>query len=212
MANLFDSDQFYFTVRMYKKMSTNPQIVWANTYELFKKSNAVMTADEYQLLVTTLLGFESSFHAQDVLFDRAVVSTFVEDGEPYNPESFITFPLLDTAGERSAAFGEFEPLNLVLFVRRSVPFGRNGKLYYRRVVLEDEVASPAGVARLVTGAAIYTLFANSFSTYLTGLTTGEDNLWALVMAATGQTPRNITNLSVSGVRVVKFNNRYFDKA
>lgn len=211
MATLLDSGNFYFTVRMYKKMATNPAIQWANTYEVYKKFTAALTADDYQDLVTNLLSFESAFHGNDVLFDRAVVSTFVEDGQPYNPESFITFPLMDTPGERSAAFGEFEPLNVVLFVRRSVPFGRNGKLYYRRVLVEAEVASPAGVARLTTGAGIHTEFANAYSTWLALYTDGDDERFALVMAATGQTPRNITALAVAGVRVVKFNNRYFDK-
>lgn len=209
MANIYQSEPFPITVRIYKRLSTAPNMVWSNTYELFKDPVGEVDFTEYQALAQRLASFEQDFHLTDVIFDRAVISTHVEDGEPYNPESFVTIPLGDVIGQRA---GTSDPMSLhnVLFVRKNVSFGRNGKLYYRRCLRESDVTSPAGVPRIDVSSPLYTEVATAFTTYIESLTNGDDTTFRLVMVAENQPVRNVTALAVTNVRNVKFNNRYFD--
>lgn len=210
MPGLITEDAITVTIRIYKKLQSNPSQGWANTYEFYKPSTVSGNVDNYQDLVTALMSFEQQFHLTDVLFDRAVVSTLIPDGEPYDPTTFITFPLLEATGLRSIPFDEAEPLNVVLFVRRLVPWGRTGKAYYRRCLGEGDVSAPAGTARLTPASDITTVFNNAVTSFVNDyMNNGNTNL-SMVMATVNQNIRNITGLGVAGVRVVKFNNRYFD--
>lgn len=196
----------YFTLRMYKKLTTNPALSWANNYEFV--SNTVIDDAEALALVTAVADFERAIHLPDAQMDRAVLSSWIEDGEPYDPTSFITYPLTGI-GQRADA-GEALSLNYCLFVRRQVDFGNNGKIFYRRVLTEADVNAPSGTAALLNQALFNTFVQDQIDN--TGLTAylGNGSTFGMRMKSALLIDRPVKALIVTGARVIQFNNRYFD--
>lgn len=209
MPNVFSADNV-LTVRTYKYASRNPSIVWANTYEIYTQSGFEGVSALDAVVVDPIIAFEASIHYDDTVFDRTVVSTFVPDGEPYDPTTFLVRNHSGITGQRSISDGYKLPLNIVLYIKRDVLFGRSGKLFYRRCVLDDEVTSPAGTAQLEIGAAIRTIFSTSANNNLGELLAGIDGV-QMVMARQDQPWRAVTSLSIGGVRIVSYNHRYYDR-
>lgn len=195
----------YLTLRTYKKLSTNQELKWANAYEFVVRASP--TLEDLEALITVVVDFEDDIHGTEVLFDRAVLSTWVPDGEPYDPTSFIVKPLT-TGGARTSVVPL--SLNYCLFLRREVNSGRSGKIFYRRVLQENDVDSPAGYPNLSNPAALTTLVddaltASDFIAFMQG------TQWAqLVMKSALPIEREVTGLTVAGARVIQYNNRYFD--
>lgn len=196
-----------FTVRIYKKLAANPALIWSNIYEIRTESGATFLS--LQSAAGTLIEFERQMHFASVQFDRMVISTWIPDGVPYDPTSFYTEPLIAVGARSSESYQELS-LNHVLFVRRATPWGQNGKLYYRRVLTEADVLATAGTIALESGSGIATVLATAAGDPdMVELFEGGGD-WQLVMVATGQPVRPILSFQVGGVRIVQFNNRYFD--
>lgn len=194
-----------FTVRIYKYLTTNPTLSWVNTYELFALNEGEV--GEPAAAVSALVNFEKAIHLNDTGFDRAVFSTFAEDGVPYDPLSFIVYPLTGTGAVSTVSASQLS-LNNCLFVRKTVAAGRSGKLFYRRCLQEADVVSPAGTLALAPGNAVEGRVSDALTNLVDLFGTG--NTLRLAMIASGQPVRNITELQVAGARVMQFNNRYFD--
>lgn len=195
-----------YTLRTYKKLKTSPLAVWSNFYEFVGMAESEeSTIDE---LLDKMLSYERSFHLDSVEFDRFVFSTWVEDGEPYDPESFVTKPMVGD-GARTHPTNIPEPLTTTLFIRRQTGFGQNGKILYRRCVYREEKTSPSGTPAL-SGSEVQTAFnlGKEFIEQELGLAAGA--VYRLCMFATGQPMRTVNNLIVAGLRNTQFNNRYFD--
>jgi len=100
------------------------------------------------------------------------------------------------------------PLELCLFIRRNVSFGRDGRILYRGVLMEIDMNStefrPLLTANAVSG------FQNVINNWRS---VGLGNAFRLVMASGFPAPNNVrpvTSLQVSEKIVVKkYNNRYF---
>lgn len=138
---------FVFTLT--KALVANPAVRWRNTYEAFFDAGSTPTSSALEDLAETLLAFEKIIHLTGVQFVQTTISTYAQDSKPYDPESFITIPHpADTVGERT--LGAAQPLDLTaaFYVRRQVPTGRQGKLFYRGVLGENDVEAPAGAMRL----------------------------------------------------------------
>lgn len=201
-----------YTLRFYKKLATNPAVVWANTYEIYNQAGG-QSPEDIQTVLANISAAEKTLHLNSVVFDRAVASTWVPDGEPYNPASFITYPLSGAGSivPSSPALG----LSNCLQVRRVVTYGRNGRSLYRGCLAEGQTIAPAGDPVLTSGA--YASFADKVADLRLLI---EDALFSLgygwVMAARyGESPtinrRAIEDLILeSRVTVKKLNNRYFD--
>lgn len=197
----------YVTLRIYKRLTANPSLVWANTYEFHSTANIAQT--DVDDLVGAWSGFEQAMHLVGVHFDRAVVSTWVEDGTPYDPTSFITVPLsLDgTRPQPSDALS----LNNVLFIRRQTDFGQNGKLFLRRCLVESEVNAAAGTLSLLNASALQIEVQGALASSGAGAYLGAGNgTFQAVMKSNLLLNREIQSLVVAGARVMQFNNRYFD--
>lgn len=197
----------YVTLRLYKRLTTNPALMWANNYEFVNEQSAI-TADDVEIAIQDFSNFEGDIHLGDTQFDRGVMSSWVEDGEPYDPSTFTTYPL-SGLGQRVVS-GDAMSLNYCLFVRRNTTFGQNGKLFYRRVLVEPDVNAPSGTPALVSAATLNTtlqtaITANNINLYMDG----SNNL-QLRMKSALLIDRPITGLTVAGARVMQFNNRYFD--
>jgi hypothetical protein len=196
----------YVTLRTYRKLSTNPSLLFANTYEF--EAQEPISEGSANFLISRWTSFELLMSLTDVQADRAILSTWIEDGEPYDPTSFITVPTVGV-GDRLAG-GQALSLNNVLFLRRQTSFGQNGKLFLRRVLTEEDVLAPSGTLALANQAALQAEVDDALSTSGAGdyLIPGEAFLMVMKSALLIQRP--VTALIVAGARVMQYNNRYFD--
>ena len=209
-----------FTARIYKRLTSRPDVLWANTYEFFA-TQAVPDAElsAVQVLIT-LATWESQFHSADVTFDRGVFSTHVEDGTPYDPTSFVSTGFVAIVGRRAAPS---EPLSLqnCLLVRRQVGFGRTGRLLYRRAVFEGDVSAPGGEPALGTGplTAIQALVGGGWDggAESPGVLEWVQTGFGLDMVMVGRNPlspgniRVVDSLQVAGVVVKDYNNAFYNR-
>jgi hypothetical protein len=192
-----------FTVRIYKRLEGQE---WANSYEVQATDASSDPTISIGNLRNWLVGLERSIHLTDVFFDRITISTYQPDSQPYDPTRFTSYPIFQQ-GQRARS-GDALTLAICLFVRREVSFGRSGKLLYRGVLQENDVAGYR--SGLLT--ASITSLQNAINTAWSA----RPSFWRLVMASGVPTPqdvREVINLGVSAFTVVKkLDNRYFDRA
>lgn len=209
-----------FTARIYKRLTNRPDVLWANTYELFAIA-ALPDAEAAAVQVLDGLAiWESQFHLPDVTFDRGVFSTHVPDGQPYNPTAFASRGYTGIVGLRPAGT-EAMSLQNCLLVRRQVGFGRTGRVLYRRAVTESEVTSPGGEPSLIPSAvtALQAIVGGPWD----GTAEGPGILewlqtnYNLDMVMVGNTPngpgniRVVDSFQVAGVVVKSYNNAYYNR-
>lgn len=191
------------TVRVFKQFFG---YAWANNYEVEAIQNITNPIVALEALATRIVALERPIHLSGVIIDRVTVSTYVPDSLPYNPNTLAVFPF-SVAATRTAV-REPLPLELCLFVRRNVNFGRDGRLLYRGCLTEDDMSATSFRPLLSSGAvgALQGII-NSWAS------TGLGNEFRFVMASGLPTPtsvRPVTSLQVSEKVVVKkYNNRYF---
>lgn len=202
MATLDDAG--VVSVRIYKRKASNPSIVWANTYEVYKPAGPV--ANVLMTDVNNMVGAEANIHLESTQFVRALISTWVPDGEPYNPLSFVSVPLTQI-GSRSEAGSAAEPLQMCYRIAFKTMYGRQGFRLYRNCLLESDVAAPSGVPILD-----YSGTQSGFAAFQTAMSAYFDDTEPpyLVLASAGNI-RTVTGVSEAGVTVKKFNNRFYDR-
>jgi len=199
-----------FVVRVLKSLSTNPDNVWANSYEFIANDDG--TGSALSSLVESLVEFEAAFHKDVVLFQRAIVSTWAPDSVPYDPSAFAVYP--QTAAGGVGPVGDNLPLDKCLSVARTPASGRSGHLFYRGVLNEADTAAPAGKSILVDRAGIQTLIDDALTS--SGLDTyvGPAASGALIMCMidkTGAVTRNIIDLTVQGVSTLPTDHAWFNR-
>jgi hypothetical protein len=192
-----------FTVRIYKRLEGQE---WANSYEVQATQASSEPTTAIGNLRAWLVGLERSIHLTDVFFDRITISTYQPDSQPYDPTRFVSFPISE-AGQRARS-GDALSLAICLFVRREPGFGRAGKLLYRGVLQEGDVAGYRS--------GLLTPSINTIQNAVSAAWSARPQFWRLVMASGTPTPtdvREVINLRVSALTVVKkLDNRYFDRA
>jgi hypothetical protein len=192
-----------FTVRIYKRLEGQE---WANSYEVQATQASSDPTTAIGNLRNWLVGLERSIHLTDVFFDRITISTYQPDSQPYDPTRFTSFPIFEQ-GQRARS-GDALSLAICLFVRREPGFGRAGKLLYRGVLQENDVAGYRS--------ALLTASITSLQNAINTAWSARPQFWRLVMASGTPTPtdvREVVNLRVSALTVVKkLDNRYFDRA
>jgi hypothetical protein len=206
-----------FTLRIEKSLVANPALTWFNTYEFeFNPVGSMQPTEELMAVCERLLDFEKQIHHQGVSFVQYTVSTWNEEVVSYDPASFVTVPLpSNTVGMRDYGFSDALPLNIALYVRRQVPSGRQGKLFYRGVLAENDVAAQAGVLRLTNPDAMGVLVDNAISgAQVDGLfyPAGEGANLVMVGKTTGGMThqRYIQNLVPAGVTIVSRDHRWYN--
>jgi hypothetical protein len=201
------------TVRTYKTLGVS-RLAWANSYEI-RNVGSYIGGDTVIQVIDTLSNIFKSFersvlHAR-YTFDRIVFSTYVEDSKPYNPYTFVSVPV-NLPGQYNLASATALPLELCTLVKRSVPFGRQGNILYRGIVVASD--ADIGSAGTTIKSARLQQIQQAVDSFLAAL---QGQGFSLVMASgKGQvdltTLRDVTSLSVKAdMRFKKLNNRYFDK-
>lgn len=200
-------DRFIF--RVFKALGANPDNVWVNNYEAV----ALVAGAEGALLTmgNALVTFEKQFHHDAVQFQRLVISTWEPDSVPYDPAAFISVSL--SGNGNVGPVTDLVSLDKALSVARVCAFGRVGHLFYRGVLEEAEVSSPAGKSVLTSRAAIQekiddALAAASMEDYL-----GPEavNLQISMINADGDQVRQVVGLSVAGVATIKTDHLWFNR-
>lgn len=209
-----------FTCRVYKRLTNRPDVLWANSYELFAVSGNTDGATAAKQAATSIAIWESQFHLTDVQFDRAVFSTLAEDGEPYQPANFAVSSLAEVVGKRTSAATDPQPLQVCLKVRRDVDYGRVGHALYRRVLNENDVQSPSGTPALAPTSR------TALNAVIKGPWDGEAEspgivellreVYGLDLVMVGE-PGSAPNVRVvnffeaDGVTIKKFNNAFYNR-
>lgn len=207
-----------FTARIYKRLAQRQDLVWANTYELNVIGSGVGNNEAAAKDVVNLLAeWEAGFHLEGVQFDRGVLSTWVPDGEPYDPFSFVSEPLTAVLGTRPIG-SDRSPLQVCLLVRREVTSGRTGRALYRGVIEEADTLAVSGDPVLLPARQLVLqqllnrpLPAAGDVALIEALNSlGVD---PVMVGETGGIvrKRSVLGFSAAGVSVKPYNNRYFDR-
>jgi len=196
-----------FTVRVYKVFN---QYRYANTYEIVAQSPEADTGELFWTnLAQRFAELESQLIFPFIQLDRIVISSYVPDGQPYNPTSFISIPF-NLFGTRPIQ-GDIAPANLCLVVRKNVTFGRDGRNFYRGHLLEVNIQGGFPEATLTPAHKDY--LQNYFSNWHTSFI--NNTTFRLCLASGTPQPadvRIVTNLVVEGrIASKKINNRYFKR-
>jgi len=199
-----------FVFRVVKYLSTNPDNKWANSYEF--RANATGTESDLLTAGEKLVDFEVAFHRTNVIFDRILISTWEADSVPYDPSTFISSTL--TAIGTAAISGDMMALNTCMSVARIAASGRFGHLFYRGVLLEEDVEAPAGRSVLVDRAAQQAnidaaLSSSGLGDYIDPF--GDTAVQMAMINKDGTQVRKITQLRVQGVSSVPLDHAWFNR-
>jgi hypothetical protein len=201
------------TVRTYKVVPGVP-LAWANTYEVVSN----VAAEDIQLsqirlntLKNVIVDFERSLLCDNFIFDRIIISTYVPDGSPYNPFTFVS-NAINAPGLYYLPGRKPLPLQFCALVKRLVSYGRLGNLLLRGIVYNEDVEiTPSGP---VIGQVRLNQIQNALDTFYNQLRTND---FDLVMARGSDVVETSTLRIVSGLsakkdmRFKKLDNRYFDR-
>lgn len=217
-----------YTVRVWKRLVSQPTVEWNNSYEM-SSGDVVFTSSEMVDHANHLVDFESALYFQSVEITRVVFSTWEEDSDPYNPDNLKTVDY-SAIGSQESLLNEKEALDTVLKLKRSVDFGRSGKIELRGCLINQYVDTDSGQPAL--SAYGRTAIASALSSAITGL---AGTMTYMVMAGKSQTDkiyeatpagqkqvvrreytndihiRPIRGFVVNGVARRTLNNMYFDK-
>jgi hypothetical protein len=204
------SDGDLFIMRVIKSHVNNPMLKWANSYEF--RAAAAGSEDELLTLGTELVNFEAAIHLNIVNFDRLIISTWVRDSKPYNPDSFISTSLSAVGTQAHAA--EAVALNQCLVVTRQCATGRFGHIFYRGVLEEGTVSAPAGSPTLTNKAGNQATIDTALTS--TGLFNavgvGATGPFRLVLVGlTADTARNVIGLRAQGVTSLPLQHAWFNR-
>jgi len=191
------------TVRTYKQYLS---YLWANNYEVEATQDITNPSTSLEFLATRIVELERGLHLSGIVIDRVAISTYVPDSQPYNPNTLAVFPFSVNATRTGT--GSALPLEMCLFVRRNVVFGRDGRILYRGCLTDTQVSTSSLRAILLPAAV--TAYQNIINSWRS---VGLGNEFRFVMASGLPVPtdiRVVQNLQVSEKVVFKkFNNRYF---
>jgi len=212
MLSVLDQDEV-LTVRTYKILP-NSQVAWANTYELIvddpsQDRNEVIT--RLNAVKNALVAMERGLLGTPYVLDRIIISTYVPDGVPYNPYTFVSYPI-NLFGTYNTPPAFVLPLQLCTLVKRSVAFGRQGSLLFRGIVNSNDADTGAG-GTVIRGGRLNGI-ASILSTFLNAV---RQQGFDLVMARGENaveigTLRRVTGFDVKpNMTYKKLNNRYFDR-
>jgi hypothetical protein len=202
------NDRFIF--RIIKHYSTNPSRQWSNSYEVL--ANSTGSLGDLTVLGSALELFEATLHNTFTVFDRLVISTWVADSVPYDPDSFYVAEL-SGAGTRDTS-GELEPITTCLSVARQPTSGRLGHIFYRGVLSQGDTSAPSGITVLNSPAALTSELNDALTdSELNGyLGLGAEGPLVLAMVNKSGTNTRIVNaLKIAGVVQLPVDHAWFNR-
>lgn len=201
------------TYKHHENISTHQ---FVNTYEVQLRDTMVDPESELETLVDAIVTFEKAITYSYIIYDRATVSTWEADTTPYDGNEFVSY---DYGGYGSILVGSYvpAPLNVVLYLRRTVSTGRPGKLHIRGAAHQEDYHAPAGTLEATSasdaywGAEIPTAVSTNLGAYLPSGTSAFQLVMVGRNSAGATTVRPVKNIEYVGYRNTKRTHRYFDK-
>ncbi len=140
--------------------------------------------------------------------EKIVVSTWVPDGQPYNPDSFISFAY-NLQGLRGRFGDDPVDLSICLRIDKRASSGRSGRMLLRGVLHEGMLKTVGGRYNFENPAPLDSVDWGD----------GINRLFSLVNVPQGRMhlvsnmyQRAVLQLSVAGITIKKLNNKYFDRS
>lgn len=200
-------------VQTVKFHSNNPSQEFVNTWELQAADSPDLSLGMLNGVVDKIVDFEKTMSRTTIGFRRVVISTYEEELGGYDPAQFVS---RDLEGIGAIAGGTADlPLEACLHVTRKVPTGRQGKLFIRGYLSENDVQSVSGNWRLADPSAVETDLVSAVNTSSLNETLGGADPFFIVMVGENTSGvrhvRTVQNLGVVGVAWVKLNHRYFNR-
>lgn len=186
-------------------------LYWYCNHE-FSSANPVLSDIDISVLASALGGFHRNLLLNPFYVDRIILSSYAEDGKPYDPESFA----VRTINQRGLlAFGttvtDALPLNQVLRVRRDVQRGRPGAMLLRGLLAEGDITSDplSGRVTLADQPGLQTLVSDAYAALDDSLNVIECQM---VMARGPESDpfqqlRNVETLTVVGLGQKQLRNK-----
>jgi len=136
----------------------DPSDPFATTYEFTVEGT--LASDVGKQLLTDIKDAEAVIFATQAQFTGGVISTYIEDSAPYNPDNLIPKSLSGT-GFRVSTEATMADRELAYKVTREPEFGKPGVMQYRGVLLDSDVTTegahsilnPSSELNSVSGAA-----------------------------------------------------------
>jgi len=200
LRDMTQPTDFVYTVQVIQVApSPGDDYVWLNRHEVTADPGLLGDADRLNAIATAFAVYHANILLQGFRVDRIVISTYGPD-LPW-PPGFASIPG-PWGGQRSNVGSEPLPLEAVLFVRRNVVRGRDGKLFLRGAL------TAAQVDRFGNVDGDFRNYVNNQSTTLLNALAAQDV--QMVMAsgpiAAVQT-RQVLSLQAVNFRTLQFRNR-----
>jgi hypothetical protein len=211
--NRLEEDEV-LTVRTYKVVP-NAEIAWANTYEVIVDQPTIdpsQTVQRLSALRNAFVTLERGLLNAAYILDRIIISTYVPDGTPYNPFTFVSYTI-SQPGTYFTPGNPLLPLQFCTLIKRIVNFGRQGSILYRGAVAANDAIVTSGGTLIET--ARRNVITGLFNSFISAV---QQAGFDLVMARGREAVEIGTLRRVAGIEVKdkmtfkKLNNRYFDKA
>lgn len=212
-------DERYFTVTVTKQKILEPEIQWTNVYELIDTTPGTEISDSvFNTTLEFIRDFEQELMFQDVYITAIRLKSLYPD-DPDDPEDTYTFTSgLPVAGDIIAS-ADFLPMSACVHISKTVPYGRQGKLYLRHELLETDVQANSGESWAFSSGKL-AAWQSAVDTAI--VASGLDNLLfgggnRLSLALIRKTDsgsvywRILTGMIVKGVVWNKFRKRWYNK-
>lgn len=195
-----------FIVRIFKRFLGATK-EWVNTYEI---AGAVeRTLQDAVATATQIILFEAGIHIKNLVeLVRVTISTWSEDGKPYDPQSFLSIPL-DVKGQRNIGENDPEPAGLTYRISKSSGTGRLGAQSYRGVLHEGDKTSIAGRPAF-DNTDLVDLAAALFDVHLKPLMFNGNALLKLALISKAGLVRLLVDIVSYGISFNKDDHKYYD--
>lgn len=159
-----------------KRFVFDPSDTFVSTYE-FTTDTPISSVAGKDLIQAVCLA-EAIVLAAQVEFTSGVISTWIADSEPYNPDNLIVKALSGT-GLRAAAEDAMADRNLVYKITREPEFGKAGVVNLRGALLDTDVQTEGAHSILVGDSPLNSFDGTAFDEYRTNLFDAFSNASAL---------------------------------
>lgn len=128
-------------MRAYMHYDVRPSDEWTCNIEM--DYDGAIDAAEVEGAALSMAAGLADILLTNVVIDRIVASTWLEDSAPYNPSSLRVIPI-GINGTKDFLLTQPVDDDLVLFIRKTVSTGRSGKILLRGVLTTAEINVDSG--------------------------------------------------------------------
>lgn len=128
-------------MRAYMHYDIRPSDEWTCNIEM--DYDGAIDAAEVEGAALSMAAGLADILLTNVVIDRIVASTWLEDSAPYNPSSLRVIPI-GINGTKDFLLTQPVDDDLVLFIRKTVSTGRSGKILLRGVLTTAEINVDSG--------------------------------------------------------------------